>query len=272
MKKFICLFFCFPIVFFGQEKSFETGVFIGGSLNSLNGIKSESSPAPNTKLVLPTAGFLAQYNFNNKISLKTKLLYQPKGQETVELLSDGSIGLTNNKDLLLHYITTPILTQINFGNNKWKYFVNTGLYVGFLISSEVIYNDEKTKKSIEDLKKTDFGLALGSGVSFKINERSRVFLESSWDYGLSNISKINLVNVNSIMTEAITLNIGIAYNFPFKNKTFNGLSKLDCPDYENTMVPKEKRSSKWRLVLYKDGERVIGKKKKGKSRLFKKKN
>tara|TARA_B100000767_G_scaffold219638_1_gene207736 strand:+ start:448 stop:645 length:198 start_codon:yes stop_codon:yes gene_type:complete len=52
-------------------------------------------------------------------------------------------------------------------------------------------------------------------------------------------------------------------------KTFNGTTTLSCPDYENSS--KTKKKSKWRLVLYKDGEKVAKKSKKGKSRLFRKK-
>jgi hypothetical protein len=55
-------------------------------------------------------------------------------------------------------------------------------------------------------------------------------------------------------------------------KTFNGTTTLNCPDYEN--LSKTKKKSKWRLVLYKDGEKVSKKSKKskkGKSRLFRKK-
>ena len=56
-------------------------------------------------------------------------------------------------------------------------------------------------------------------------------------------------------------------------KTFNGTSTLKCADYdESSSAIKEKKKSKWRLVLYKDGNKVGGKSKKGKSRLFKKKN
>ena len=57
-------------------------------------------------------------------------------------------------------------------------------------------------------------------------------------------------------------------------KTFNGTSTLKCADYEEPLSTsvKEKKKSKWRLVLYKDGTKVIGKSKRGKSRLFKKKN
>jgi len=52
-------------------------------------------------------------------------------------------------------------------------------------------------------------------------------------------------------------------------KTFNGTGNLPCSDYENPS--KTKKKSKWRLVLYKDGEKLGNKSKKGKSRLFKKK-
>jgi hypothetical protein len=56
-------------------------------------------------------------------------------------------------------------------------------------------------------------------------------------------------------------------------KTFNGTETLKCADYnESSPTKKEKKKSKWRLVLYKDGDRVLGKPKRGKSRLFKNKN
>ena len=58
-------------------------------------------------------------------------------------------------------------------------------------------------------------------------------------------------------------------------KTFSGTENLDCPNYEETIEAtetKEKKKTKWRLVLYKDGQKVGGKSKRGKSRLFKNKN
>lgn len=53
-------------------------------------------------------------------------------------------------------------------------------------------------------------------------------------------------------------------------KTFNGTATLPCSDYEESS--KTKKKSKWRLVLYKDGEKLGGKSKNGKSKLFKKSN
>ena len=57
-----------------------------------------------------------------------------------------------------------------------------------------------------------------------------------------------------------------------KKKTFNGTSTLECTDYDGKSEIDKKKKSKWRLVLYKDGSKVGGKNKKGKSRLFKNKN
>ena len=71
----------------------------------------------------------------------------------------------------------------------------------------------------------------------------------------------------------MTGDIGLIYNFPIKKKTFNGTSTLKCAEYDgDPSTIKEKKKSKWRLVLYKDGKKIGRKSKKGKSRLFKKKN
>ena len=57
-----------------------------------------------------------------------------------------------------------------------------------------------------------------------------------------------------------------------KKKTFSGKSTLECVDYNGMSTnTSEKKKTKWRLVLYKDGDRVGARTKKGKSRLFKKK-
>ena len=56
-------------------------------------------------------------------------------------------------------------------------------------------------------------------------------------------------------------------------KTFNGTATLPCADYNSDISNgKEKKNTKWRLVLYKDGKKVGGNSKKSKSKLFRKKN
>ena len=124
---------------------------------------------------------------------------------------------------------------------------------------ETLYRAE-----LENFNKLDFGLMLGYGVSFQITERIKILLESSFDHGLTNTSVIESKGI--ILTQAMTGAVGLIYNFPIKKKTFNGDGVLKCTDHE-----KEKKKSKWRLVLYKDGKKIGGKSKKRKSGLFRKK-
>ena len=53
-------------------------------------------------------------------------------------------------------------------------------------------------------------------------------------------------------------------------KTFNGTTTLPCSDYKNSSKIKKKSKSKWKLVLYKDGEKLVKKSTKGGGGLFKK--
>ncbi len=256
MKKTLIILLYLPLIAIGQEKSFEIGVLFGGSHNLLN-----KNTVFNKETLKPMGGLLAQYNFTKRISIKSKILYHTKGGLGLEKLGNE----THTHQLDLQYLTLPLLAQLNFGNNKWSFFCNTGVYLGYLI-------DEVSSTTINTgyvANKQDFGIMLGSGVSFRFSERIKILLESSFDYGL-----INTLTYSSqpSLTQATVVSTGLAYNFPAKKKTFNGTSTLKCADYNESPEIKEKKKSKWRLVLYKDGKTIGKKTKRGKSRLFKNKN
>jgi len=265
MKKLLLILLCLPTIGFGQEKSFESGLLFGGSFNSLNG-GSEFTK----KTLRPSGGFLAQYNFNNRFSIKSKLLYHIKGGKTPTITTTNILGSLKEFDQRLdfHYVTLPLLAQWNFGKNKWRVFCNTGVYLGYLMKAENVFDPEVYetlyRAELENFNKLDFGLMLGYGMSFQITERIKILLESSFDHGLTNTSVIESKGI--ILTQAMTGAVGLIYNFPIKKKTFNGDGVLKCTDHE-----KEKKKSKWRLVLYKDGKKIGGKSKKRKSGLFRKK-
>ncbi len=277
MKKMLFILLFSPVFFFGQDKSFELGLLFGGSINSFNG---DTEFTKNT--LQPAGGFLVQYNFNNRFSLKSKLLYHIKGAKTPIVFTDqsGSVLAKYDDRYDLHYLTFPLLAQFNFGKNKWRFFCNSGVYLGHLLQAEYVYDPDfkvggETVSSIsakEYFNNLDFGLIIGSGLSFQMRERIKIFLESSFDHGLTNISALESNDV--VLTQAITGSLGITYNFPIKKKTFNGTSTLKCADYNDneSIEVDEKKRSKWRLVLYKDGKKVGKKSKRGKSRLFKKKD
>ena len=79
-----------------------------------------------------------------------------------------------------------------------------------------------------------------------------------------------LINIKHIII--LLLSVLILSSCRAKKKTFNGTSTLKCTDYDGSSTKiKQNKKTKWSLVLYKNGDRVVGKTKKGKSRLFKKK-
>lgn len=274
MRKLLITLILLPFCGFSQEKSFEIGLLFGGSANSLNGLDSRNAEHPNTYSeknlsFIPIGGITTQYNLTKKLSIKAKLLYHTKGE-----LIKNPLNTQIDYHSKLNYLTVPILTQFNIRQKRWVFFCNTGFYLGYLTGGSNLYNYNNTPSTLtDDFNKFDFGLVLGAGTSFKINNRIALFFETSFDYGLKNISNTKLMNDDVFLTQAITGAIGVTYNFPTKKKTFNGLSTLDCPDYEEPFEQNtnQKKKSKWRLVLYKDGEKVGGKKKRGKSRLFKNK-
>jgi hypothetical protein len=232
----------------GQEKSFEIGLLFGGSYNSL-----PNTTLLNDETLRPLGGFLTQYNFTSSFSIKSKILYHVKvGSSRNMILGSGA---ARSDYLDLHYLTLPILAQLNFGKNKWQFFCNAGGYLGYLMKGELV--EESSNPNLDSFNKIDLGIALGSGVSLRISQRLKIFLESSFDYGFGK--------------RAITTSTGITYNFSTKKKTFNGTGALECAEYEESVDIKQKKKTKWRLVLYKDGSKVGGKSKRGKSRLFKNK-
>ena len=189
-------------------------------------------------------GFMLQYNISELLSVNSKLLYQVKGWylkdnniviTTIEL-PDGCIGTYDaDASIYNHYISLPILMQINFGN-KLRGTINTGFYSSYLIDviqiteysnidttirifvGDNIIVEQQDKKGnlqrgentdpFEGYNRLDLGLVVGGGVSYIINDRIRLSFESNLEYGL--INKIN----KSIQENPFT-NYNIAYNFLF---------------------------------------------------------
>ena len=98
------------------------------------------------------------YYFSNSWSVKTKLIYDRKGWDNGFIEDDFGSYIT---DYNLDYLTVPVLASWHFGNNK-NWFLEFGPYVGFLLNAEEVrFGTDVT----DSFNSTDFGLALGIGVS-----------------------------------------------------------------------------------------------------------
>mgnify|MGYP006246466763 FL=1 len=79
--------------------------------------------------------------------------------------------------------------------------------------------------------------------------------------------------IKKLKLTLLMLSIVTALGSCKSKKVFNGTSSLDCTTFESEVAQKEqKKQSKYKLLLLKDGQRVFSKKnKRGKSSLFGKK-
>ena len=94
----------------------------------------------------------------------------------------------------------------HFGSNR-DWYMNFGPYVGFLISAE----DSELGLDLKDgFKSTDFGLALGIGYKFEIDDNLKLFIEYDGQSGLSDIFEENAGD--SIRNARSSFNIGVLFN------------------------------------------------------------
>jgi len=225
-----------------NQNSFEIGVVFGSTSSNIYGkLKDFYDISYNvSSLQRKNGGFMLQYNISDLLSVNSKLLYQVKGLylkgNNLEIsdvqLPEGSIGTYDvDASVYNHYISSPILMQINFGN-KLRGTINTGFYASYLLDvieiteyynidttirvvlgdNIIVEEQDKNKGNaridtdpIEGYSRLDLGFIVGGGVSYIINDRIRLSFESNLEYGL----------INKFIQENPFTNYNIAYNFLF---------------------------------------------------------
>jgi hypothetical protein len=152
-----------------QAQGIKYGVKAGGSLTTVTG--SDVDGAKN-KFGF-NGGVLANFGFNDMISIQPEVLYSMKGAK-----QDGSDDARIN----LNYIDVPVLLKVSTGATGL--FFEAGPQVGFLASAKAksggISVDIK-----DEFKTVDFGYA--AGVGFQVESGPNVGLR--YNGGFTNIAK-----------------------------------------------------------------------------------
>jgi hypothetical protein len=228
------------------QRKLEMGFVFGSTSSNIYGklkdLYDMSSSTNVSSMQRKNGGFMLQYNISDLLSVNSKLLYQVKGwyvkgdniEFTTADLPDGVIGTFDfDASIYNHYISLPILMQLNFGN-KLRGTINTGFYASYLLdvieiteysnniedfsdrivlgenlSSTVLYmaedNPQRDTDPIEGYSRLDLGFIVGGGVSYIVNDRIRLSFESNLEYGL----------INKYIQDNPFTNYNIAYNFLF---------------------------------------------------------
>jgi hypothetical protein len=158
------------------------------------------NPDVDIKSLYPSnVGISLKYNISNLISLNTNLMYQTKGAKLNSTEIVGGFGvLEYSSKLKNYYITLPIITKFNFNKN---FSLNAGIYSSYLI--EIIQEvsvkgtdidffeiNQLTDNQNNGYQRFDFGLILGNGFSYALNNKTHFTFDANLEYGLIKISRL----------------------------------------------------------------------------------
>lgn len=145
-----------------------------------------------------------EYYFSDRWGIKAKLIYDAKGW------ADGFIIDTDNQtttitDFKLNYLTIPVMANYHFGSNR-NWYLHFGPYVGFLVNAK----DSKLGMDLkEGFESTDFGLGLGIGYKFAVDEKLKLFIEYDGQSGFSDVFANN--TGSSVLNSRSSFNVGVLF-------------------------------------------------------------
>ncbi len=129
----------------------------------------------------------------------------------------------------INYISLPVMTHINFGNNRFKGFVNLGPEVSLMIGDNISSNFDYKKPYDAEITATrmteqmytdisssfDYGITTGLGAEYYLRPRHSLSFEIRFYYGLGNIYPSAKADTFSA-SRTMSLSAKLAYNFRLK--------------------------------------------------------
>ncbi len=232
MRKTICLLLSFTVLFYFSSKGQKIiiGVNAGVSIPELKSNNSNEISQDYKSRLASVFGAFADFNIHKSFSLKTFINYAGQGGKRTgmqpvtdippalgSMLPPGTTLYADFKNVsVLNYLEIPLMAKWEWGNS-WRYYVDLGPYVGFLLSakqktsgSSQLYFDNGGTMPVPDpqtgqplppqsfdantdvkssLRKVNFGMTGGAGISKSISKCSDIILDVRAADGLTTIQK-----------------------------------------------------------------------------------
>ncbi|SCX90066.1 Outer membrane protein beta-barrel domain-containing protein [Nonlabens sp. Hel1_33_55] len=144
-------------------------------------------------------GASLDYYFSDRWSLRSGLFYAPIGAEDD----------FDNVDKL-NYLSIPVNANWHFGSRR-NWYLNFGFSAKFLLSAKGELSTGEEIDLENFIKSTDFGLDLGIGYRFNVNENFMLFGEVQGYGGFIDVLDINDVVTPELRNSSSTINFGAIF-------------------------------------------------------------
>jgi hypothetical protein len=172
----------------GLTQSFDLGYRISSADQASTWIKNSSDSIETPTLTYSSAVKL-QFELNDKITLRTGIVYAQKGINYRSVTLLGFDRYHENFTLL----EVPIQVLYKLGEKKNKPYISLGTSAGYLIKSQAFYTLENSTKEVKmplssDLSKFQVNGILGLGMSFSLDQKWTLITELAYTQALFSIS------------------------------------------------------------------------------------
>jgi len=172
----------------GLTQSFDLGYRISSADQASNWIKNSSDSIESPTLTYSSAVKL-QFDMNDKITLRTGILYAQKG---INYKSGTLLGFDRYHENFT-LLEVPIQVLYKLGEKKNKPYISLGTSAGYLIKSQAFYTLENSTKEVKmplssDLTKLQVNGILGLGMSFSLDQKWTLITELAYTQALFSIS------------------------------------------------------------------------------------
>lgn len=149
------------------------------------------------------AGFVARYNFNDWMAVKSGFDYQGKG-EKCDLKDENTMQTTK-----LNYIVLPLKAEFSASEkagfkNGQRLFFATGPYFGYLLNAKQTKNDKTI--DLEDLNDFDFGWSFELGFEFPVFKSNALQFSLNYDMGISDVA-----DGSDVQNKSASVNLGFLF-------------------------------------------------------------
>jgi hypothetical protein len=225
---FLLLYIIFPSWGFGQ-------IFLGinGGYNFSMPIgNSNGSPHSDASLSVDQNSPLISVFVKNRIPNKVANLgyaaeYYQTGLKGHQSIGGNGSGTAYKYNFNLHFLNLILKPEFVFGS-KWKFIINTGVYLGILLHCNTkgdsttygpgsVYSGVINETTNHYFKTVNLGLLGGFGTEYPVSDRIVINLEAICTFGITNLASGSLSSsfFNFINTQ---ISFGAAYKFSYKSR------------------------------------------------------